>query len=614
MALPSEWRDGPVRLPALGHCRLEPVPGGWLVQLGGDGAGTAPTRAVLDVRAPRVRSDGHGRERRVAYPMIPRHAEMLYVLACHREGRSAAQLSLDLFGDSERTVTVRAEMSRLRRQLGTDRSYGRTTILVPSWIRWLPRGRLDYFHAGAGTGWRDVMTTTVTRGAPEEERAARSGLGGLLDLPADAARGITRSAATTPGRLTLVAAGLIALSLLTGLVGTLAVQDRGNTIDGLIDHREPLAAAAQEVYRSLSDADATASSAFLSTGAEPAELRERYRFDIAKAGAALAKAASDSAGVPEAAEQVGILSRQLPVYTGLVETARANNRQGFPAGAAYLREASELMRSTILPAAQELYEIDTERLVEEQDDATGVPWFTALLVLALIGALVATQIYLKRRTNRVFNVGLLVATVAVGIVVLWSAVSLTVQSVLVSSGREDGTEQVDVLVRARIAALQARADETLTLVARGGGSEYEKEFGALAGQLAGGDGKGGLLAEAAERASGLPSAGDVDAARQSTTAWLRAHAEVRKLDDSGEYEQAVQLAIDTSNPESAASAFTRLDEKLAAAIGAGRQIFLDDTTNGARALTLLAPGIAVLTVIAALGATLGIRERLREYR
>ncbi|PRX44576.1 hypothetical protein B0I33_11185 [Prauserella shujinwangii] len=466
------------------------------------------------------------------------------------------------------------------------------------------------------------MTSAVTRRGPdapgteppEEQRGTRSGLAWLLDLPAHAVRGVTRSAATTPGRLSLIAAGLVTLSLLTGLVGALSVQDRGNTIDGLIEHREPLAAAAQQVYRSLSDADATAASAFLSTGAEPRQLRERYQFDIAKAGAALAKAASDAGGVPKAAAQVDILSRQLPVYTGLVETARANNRQGFPVGAAYLREASELMRSTILPAAHELYEIDTERLVDEQDDAAGFPWLTALLVFALLGALIATQVYLRRRTNRVFNVGLVVATVAVGVAIVWSAVGMTVQSVLVSSGSSGGTEQVDVVVRARIAALQARADETLTLVARGGGSEYEKEFSALTAQLAGEDGTGGLLAEAADRAQGGPAAEHIDAAREDTAAWLRAHEQVRRLEGAGDYEQAVRLAIDGGNEQSAAHAFARLDENLAAAIDAGRQNFLDDTTNGARALTLLAPGFAVLAVIAALGTTLGIWERLREYR
>lgn len=42
---------------------------------------------------------------------------MLYALSVHRQGRSASELARDIFGDGSRTVTVRAEVSRLRRQL-----------------------------------------------------------------------------------------------------------------------------------------------------------------------------------------------------------------------------------------------------------------------------------------------------------------------------------------------------------------------------------------------------------------------------------------------------------------------------------------------------------------
>lgn len=449
---------------------------------------------------------------------------------------------------------------------------------------------------------------------PEETRGVRSGVRWLLQLPRLAVRGITRSAATSPGRLSLIGAGLVVLAVLTGFVGTFTVQDRVNTIDGLISDREPLTAAAQELYGSLSDADATAASAFLSTGAEPPELRERYERDIAKAGVALGKAASGSGDVPGAAAQVDVLSQQVPVYTGLVETARANNLQGLPAGAAYLREASELMRAKILPAAQELYESDSAMLAEEQDDAAGVPWLMLLLVIGFGAALVAAQIYLKRRTNRVFNVGLLVASVALGIAILWSAAAMVTQSVLVEGGRGDGTEQADLLVRARIAALQARADETLTLVARGGGEEYEKEFGEEFGEFAGQDGQSGLLAEARGRAGDDPVTGHIASAANNATTWLRAHQQVRELDESGDYQQAVELAIKADKPDGAAVAFGRVDGDLTKAIGTARQQFVDDTTNGSRALTLLGPGFAVLAVVAALATTLGIRERLREYR
>ncbi|HEY2063063.1 hypothetical protein [Amycolatopsis sp. NBC_01480] len=468
------------------------------------------------------------------------------------------------------------------------------------------------------------MTSTVARpdtaagspgpGAPPpDEPGGRSGVAGLLELPGQAVRAVVKSAATTPGRLSVIAVGLVLLSLVAGLVATLSAQNKDDTISGLIDHREPLAVAAQQVFRSLSDADATAASAFLSVGTEPPALRQKYEQDIAEAGSALAKSASDTAGVGDAAQQVDILNQKIPVYTGIVETARANNRQGFPSGASYLREASQLMRTTILPAAQALYTADTTKLSDEQDASTSFPWAAVALLLALVAALVLTQIYLTRRTNRVLNIGLLVATGAVVLSLLWGGVALVIQGTLVAAGKTDGTSQVDVLVRARIAALQARADETLTLVARGDGATYEQQFIKLAVQLVGPDGTSGLLGKARDLAIGTPGQQKIEAAEQAARDWSLAHIQVRKLDDSGQYQEAVDFATSVSK-DSAAAAFQRLDANLQDAIDVCRQEFLDDTRSGENALTALAPGVGVLAVLAAAGVTVGVRERLREYR
>jgi hypothetical protein len=47
-----------------------------------------------------------------------RHSEIAVLLALHPEGLSAERLALDLFGESGKPVSVRAELSRLRRLLG----------------------------------------------------------------------------------------------------------------------------------------------------------------------------------------------------------------------------------------------------------------------------------------------------------------------------------------------------------------------------------------------------------------------------------------------------------------------------------------------------------------
>lgn len=121
LALPKSPRSGRVWLPSLGMCTVEPLPGGRLVQVDGDGAGPGTStarRVVLDLSRPRRCSvTVSGDVGSWTQELSPRHAELLFVLAQNREGRSAAQLAQDIFEDPTRTVTVRAEMSRLRRGL-----------------------------------------------------------------------------------------------------------------------------------------------------------------------------------------------------------------------------------------------------------------------------------------------------------------------------------------------------------------------------------------------------------------------------------------------------------------------------------------------------------------
>ncbi|OEJ56009.1 diguanylate cyclase [Streptomyces agglomeratus] len=120
LPLPKSFAAGRRWLPSLGMCAVEPLPGGWLVRVEEEAApGPAGvSRVVLDLSSRRRSSvTVSGEAGSWTHELSPRHAELLYVLSLHREGRSAAELAADLFGDRTRTVTVRAEMSRLRRHL-----------------------------------------------------------------------------------------------------------------------------------------------------------------------------------------------------------------------------------------------------------------------------------------------------------------------------------------------------------------------------------------------------------------------------------------------------------------------------------------------------------------
>ena len=118
--LPEQLTPGRVRLATLGLCAVEPLPGGWLVRpaIGDDGADSDHvSQVMLDFSNPdtaSLRVTGESGSWR--HDLSLRHAEILLALAISPQGRSAPQLAEDLYGDRSRVVTVRAEMSRLRKQ------------------------------------------------------------------------------------------------------------------------------------------------------------------------------------------------------------------------------------------------------------------------------------------------------------------------------------------------------------------------------------------------------------------------------------------------------------------------------------------------------------------
>ncbi|WP_105968906.1 helix-turn-helix domain-containing protein [Streptomyces geranii] len=161
VALPKSLSPGCRWLPTLGLCAVEPLAGGWLLRATAEPQPQGATRIVLDLGGPRRRSvTVSGPAGSWTHELSPRHAELLYLLALRPAGRSAAGLAEDVFGDPARTVTVRAEMSRIRRYLGAfldHRPYRfsadtEVTVLLPDDPRdLLPHSTAPTVAQGRGT-------------------------------------------------------------------------------------------------------------------------------------------------------------------------------------------------------------------------------------------------------------------------------------------------------------------------------------------------------------------------------------------------------------------------------------------------------------------------------
>ncbi|OEJ35655.1 hypothetical protein BGK67_12355 [Streptomyces subrutilus] len=427
---------------------------------------------------------------------------------------------------------------------------------------------------------------------------------------------LRRAATTEPGRLRIIGAVLAALLVLFGAVGLWEVSGRSTAAGDVVGRSQPLSADAASLYRSLADADTASSSGFLLGAAQEREVRLRYEKDIANASRLLVSAAANTGGSQDSREQITLLSEQLPRYTGLIEQARAANRQGLPLGGAYLRYANEQMTTQLLPAAQRLYEAETGRLYTDYDDSRSWPLASLAAGLVSLAALVWAQRRDYRRTNRVFNHGLLAATAASVVVLLWLAVGHTVARASLNEARAQGQESLKVLNDARIASLQARAGENLTLIARGAvlaadtkSDKYDVDFTTNMKELDAG------LAVALRLADDEAGRAPVTRAADGVKLWKQRHTAAREADLKGDYESAlVQVVGDKDHKDSSGAAFDTVDASLEQAVAHEQREFTRAARGGLGALDGLLTGTAVLAVVGAAAALLGIGRRLSEYR
>ncbi|WP_323369043.1 hypothetical protein [Streptomyces alkaliterrae] len=429
------------------------------------------------------------------------------------------------------------------------------------------------------------------------------------------ARRLRAAAVTEPGRLRALGAVLVALLLAFGALTAWQAAERADSTHSVIHGSQPLSANAALIYRSLADANTTAAAGFLAGGEETPEVRERYEKRIGDAARQITKAAAAGERSPEARQRLAELNRRLSVYTGLVETARANNRQELPVGGAYLRHADRLMHEELLPAASALYAAESEQFRRDQRDAHAFPWAALALGVAAVLALLAAQRRHYLRTNRVFNRGLLAATTVAVLLLLWTAGGHLLARHHLDRAERDAARSLQTLNAALVSALQARGDEAMAMVTRGSRDNYEKTYQRQMRRLAGADpqaAEGGLLARAVEQAEDGKGRRLAGAARRDAATWHEQHATVRRLEGSGKYAEAVAMVIGPR--DSTGETFDRIDAGLRQAINHEQRQFTAAAERAHRALAPLAAGAAALSLLGAAGAVLGIGRRLAEYR
>lgn len=409
--------------------------------------------------------------------------------------------------------------------------------------------------------------------------------------PAGATMGWVRERlTTTPGRLVLASIVVVAGAACFGIIATGAEQSRQRAVSAARTATEPLLVNAVNLYTALSDANATVATGLLGVGGlEPQAARNRYLQDLDRATGALT-ALTRGAGTAGAQAALGTIADDLPRYSGLVESARANSRQGFPIGAAYLRQAATLLSERILPAAERVYALEASRLNDDYRNGTSTATLVALVIAMVLGLvpLLIAQRYVTRISHRIFNILMLAATIALAGVSIWALIALSSEQSSLAAAQRNGSDVVEARSAADILLSRAQGDLSLTLVNRGTDQTDPVDFSAAMHALTG---------------SALAPALTAGVASYGTAA-----GHVQGLERSGQLEAAI-----TQLPAVAAVS-RQLDGQLRDQMATAQAQFRAHAADASSALDGLWLALPLAAVLAAVLALLGLRERINEYR
>lgn len=409
---------------------------------------------------------------------------------------------------------------------------------------------------------------------------------------------------TTPGRILTIGIVLAALGVISAFATSTTINHRQQVLTTVLNHTEPLSFAAGRLYTTLSVADAAAATAFIAE-AEPPPVRVRYEQAITEAAVAVTRASSGLTDEPMV-QLLGRINAQLAVYTGLIETARSNNREGNPVGSSYLSEASGLMQSTILPDAARLYRATSERVDVETTASTQIPAPVIMVVGATVVFGAFSHRWLARRTRRRINPGLVVGALAILVMVVWVGTALAISTTASRSAKDTAAESLKTVTNVAITAQQARADETLSLIRRGDEEKRKQSFYQRI------DSMHRQLDQYMSRSDAVDKP-DLQGADQLLLRWRQANDRISSYISVGNYRAATQVALGSSEEDST-PAFDKLEDELVKAMDQGRIHLRNDVINARSGLSGAQVGGIVLSLGAAIAVALGLWPRLKEYR
>ncbi|WP_269853810.1 hypothetical protein [Streptomyces sp. RPT161] len=456
--------------------------------------------------------------------------------------------------------------------------------------------------------------------------------------------------ATLRAALTVVLALVIALGALCAAIPA----HTSGSWTSIQQRLAPQVRHASGLYLALTDMDAETANILVFGNAMDlagarAQARKLYAQDRDSVSTEL-QGATRSAGNDAAAQNalVGILDG-LGQYEELASRATSlNDQAGAPAGhpapaalTAY-RQATDLMRDSLLPAANKLINANNASFTATYDDERGLlsdlRWAALGLGLLTLGALVALQVFITGRFRRLVNPALAAATLLCAAVIGTAVTMSGDEQHQLGIARHDAFDSVVALSAARAVGYDANADESRNLLDAQRSGQYSDAFFGKSQEIAQINGSSPATYSsdvAAARQAYLADHNDVrfggylgtefrnitfpgegSAAERALSAWVdyeHVDRTTREYVAAGRLDQAIRLNTSWARGGSNYT-FQQWDDAMKDDIAINDHAFADAVSSGQSeldsSLVLVIAGTAVALALAAVG----VRLRLREFR
>ncbi len=420
--------------------------------------------------------------------------------------------------------------------------------------------------------------------------------------PAPDQRNVVADGRTTPSWYRTMAVITVVLTLVFAAVATAAALVTRSASQRLENSTAPSLIAVQDLSSSVAEADAAATAVFLSgqTGVEDRGLRNLYSAALSRSSRQTEQVASLIGADEESHAELQNVAVGLVDYSGQVETARVRSQVGQDNADRALQAALDLNRVEIAPSLSIVTNRAQEGFARDSTEGNYLGIAAVLVGLLALLMLVLLQVGMANRSRRIFNLFLLLGTVALLATIIVLGRGLLVRQVALSNAESGGYDSIVATSNLQSSVFELQSDLGIGLLGNG-------------------------RAETAEALLQI----DEDVARIRNRAVLdESDREVAAVDlleaRLSRYRTSVESIAASSGSNQAAaielfegeglSNFNGLNTAIESVLSDNRAQFNSGVAAASDSLWFVPFATIILPILAALGTILGVQRRLGEYQ